>query len=270
MDQALRYFRDTNDFDSTVLIKIYKFIKEGINKNNFISEHDLMLAIQLLDTKSDEQFLNISISAYSSIILNTCMESFISASGTFLFKLHKNILSEDDFMNTISTSLRERFQPSIVKDLANKLDRYRKRSSLLTIQDRNIINNSKQRINAIEKSEPIVELMAKLRKLGMDMLFPLKAHDKVLACIFISASVLKKPVAHRELIDLVIDVKESSLFSDFEDVSKTKIRGLLALLKHSQILEPYLFEEDPVKLKLVDSIQSFTMLRKIHDKFLLS
>lgn len=270
MDQALQYFKDNNGFDSIILIKVYKFIKEAVNANGFVSENDLHGAISACDTNS--QCPSLSVSAYSSIVLNTSMEVFFSVSGNILFKFRKNILTEDDFIDTISRNLRENFQyptfSSTVKDLAGKLDRYRKRSSTSALC-RGVISN-KQRISVIEKSEPIVDLMAKLRKLGMDMMFPFKAHDKVLACIFVSAAVLRKPVAHRELIDLVIEVKESSLFPDFEDVSKTKIRGLLALLKHSHILEPYLFEEDPVKLKLVDSIQNFAALRKVHDTFLLA
>jgi len=287
MDQALQFFKENNGFDCLVLIKLFQLIKKAVVINGFVSEKDLHIAISTVcmqtTSSSDCQFSNLSVAAYSSIVLNTCMEVFISASGNVAFKFRKNISNEDDFLDSISKNLRE-FQHSnfstTVRDLASKLDRYRKRtlpssSVHVVVSSRGgiVINNNKQqRAHAIsiEKSEPVVELMAKLRKLGMDAMFPLKTHDKVLACIFISASVLKKPVAHRELIDLVIEVKESSLFPDFEDVSKTKIRGMLALLKHSHILEPYLFEEDPVKLKLVDSIQNFTMLRKVHDSFLLS
>ena len=283
MDQALQFFKENNGFDCLVLIKLFKLLKTAVTINGFVSEKDLHMAISTVcvQTKdNDSPFSNHSVAAYSSIVLNTCMEVFISASGNVAFKFRKHISNEDDFLDSISKNLRECQHSNFfttVRDLASKLDRYRKRtspSSVHIVSNRSSVasssSNNQQRVHAIEKSEPIVELMAKLRKLGMDMMFPLKAHDKVLACIFISASVLKKPVAHRELIDLVIEVKESSLFPDFEDVSKTKIRGMLALLKHSHILEPYLFEEDPVKLKLVDSIQNFTMLRKIHDAFLLS
>lgn len=270
MDQALLFFKENHGFDPIVLIKVYKFIKEAVNANGFVSENDLHGAFAACDTNG--LFSHDSIAAYSSIILNTSMEILFSSSGSVLFKFKAGVYSENDFLDMISRNLRENVKHPefalVVRDLSGKLDRYRKRSSTAVVERSS--TGIKQRGVAIDKLEPIVELMAKLRKLGMDMMFPSKAHDKVLACIFLSAEVLKKPVAHRELIDLVIEVKDCGLFPDFEDVSKTKIRGILALLKHSLILEPYLFEEDPVKLKLSDSIVNFSSLRKLHDSFLIS
>ena len=40
-----------------------------------------------------------------------------------------------------------------------------------------------------EKSEPIVRLLAQVRKVGMDILFPQSTHDKILACIFVAIKV---------------------------------------------------------------------------------
>ncbi len=79
---------------------------------------------------------------------------------------------------------------------------------------------------------------------------------------------LRKPAAHREIIEIIMSIKESEKFPHFENVSKTKIRGLLALMKHSEILLPYINGDDPVKLQLSPEIHDFKTLRKFHDDFL--
>ncbi len=63
----------------------------------------------------------------------------------------------------------------------------------------------------------------------MDLLFPQQTHDRVIACIYTSMIILKSP-AHRELIDIVMEIKELGTFfdaSESESISKTKIRGEL-------------------------------------------
>ena len=57
-----------------------------------------------------------------------------------------------------------------------------------------------------------------------------------MACIFATLKATKTTPAHRELIDLVMSLKATDLISNIESVSKTKIRGVLALLKHGELL----------------------------------
>jgi uncharacterized membrane protein YgcG len=118
-----------------------------------------------------------------------------------------------------------------------------------------------------EKSEPIIRLLAQLRKIGMDILFPQTVHDKVLACIFVAIRASSTP-AHRELIDMVMSVRESNTISQLESISKTKIRGVLALLKHGNLLVTSGADGEPVRLQLAYGISSFKEFRDRHDAFL--
>lgn len=156
-----------------------------------------------------------------------------------------------------------------------------------------------------ERAEPIVRLLAQVRKVGMDILFPQSTHDKVcrffvhcecrkacfqghdllhqdlnrnlinlltvppqiLAIIFVAVRSFATP-AHRELIDMVMTVKESGKVSQLEPVSKTKIRGVLALLKHGELLTTQGEYGEPVRLSLAPGIETFKDLRERHDGFL--
>ena len=77
-----------------------------------------------------------------------------------------------------------------------------------------------------------------------------------------------KTPAHRELIDMVMAVKDSGKVSQLEHVSKTKVRGVLALLKHGELLITQGEEGEPVRLYLARGIGSFKDLRERHDIFL--
>jgi len=90
----------------------------------------------------------------------------------------------------------------------------------------------------IELQEPMMRYLAQLRKQGMDLLFPRSCMDTVLSAIWIAVSAQGAlPLAHRELIDIVIFAKENGTLADVDAVSKTKVRGILALLKHGEILD---------------------------------
>ena len=123
----------------------------------------------------------------------------------------------------------------------------------------------------IESLEPISKFLAMLRKNGMDLLFPLTSQDKVLATIYVACSNPDSvPLAHRELIDVVMHARESSPdLSDCESCSKTKVRGILALLKHADILVAQTVGEGlPVQLSISHNIQTFDDVRRKLDEFL--
>ena len=115
----------------------------------------------------------------------------------------------------------------------------------------------------------MVRLLAMVRKQGMDLLFPQFVHDKVLACIYVAIQT-HGAQAHRELIDLVINARDTRALkvSHLESVTKTKVRGVLALLKHANVLETCGSEGQPVQLSLNPAITSFTSLRTAHDAYL--
>lgn len=67
---------------------------------------------------------------------------------------------------------------------------------------------------------------------------------------------------------MVMAVKESNHVSQLDSVSKTKVRGVLALLKHGELLVTQGSEGEPVRLYLAYGINSFKELRERHDAFL--
>jgi hypothetical protein len=76
-------------------------------------------------------------------------------------------------------------------------------------------------------------------------------------------------LTHRELIDMIIAVKETRLLSQLENISKTKIRGILALFKQGQLFHTHDIQEgESVQLFFNESIFSFKDLREQHDSFI--
>jgi hypothetical protein len=74
-------------------------------------------------------------------------------------------------------------------------------------------------------------------------------------------------LAHRELIDMVMAVKEARAISQLENVSRTKVRGVLALLKHAQLFVTHGEDGEAVRLHLAQGINAFKDLREKHDLF---
>ena len=120
-----------------------------------------------------------------------------------------------------------------------------------------------------DKSDPMIKLLAQVRKLGMDILFPQTRQDKVLVCIYVAIRCMGAP-AHRELIDMVVYIRDSGIVGNLDFVSKTKLRGVLALLKHGELLVTKGEEGTPVRLYLAPHINSLKDLRISHDKFITS
>lgn len=67
---------------------------------------------------------------------------------------------------------------------------------------------------------------------------------------------------------MVMAVRDSNTITQLETVSKTKVRGVLALLKHGEMLVTHGAEGEPVRLHLAPNINSFRDLRERHDSFL--
>ena len=130
------------------------------------------------------------------------------------------------------------------------------------------------------------ELSSVFRKNGMDFILPRDLYDKVLGCIYLIASTREQSNTqeqgnpartHKALVDIVISVQDAGLLSIYTiPISKTKLRGVLGLLKGAGILivqhEDELrhsADEIPVEVKLFlhKSITSFEMFKLMHDKF---
>ncbi len=78
-----------------------------------------------------------------------------------------------------------------------------------------------------------------------------------------------RPIIHRELIHLSMVLKSSGILSGVDNVSKTKIRGVLAVLKQGEVLVKGGSLGEAVQMQWVDGIESFGDLRERHDRFLL-
>jgi hypothetical protein len=76
------------------------------------------------------------------------------------------------------------------------------------------------------------------------------------------------PIVHRVLMDMCCAVKDMQVVPGIENTSKTKIRGLFALLKACQGLGIMSEEGESVQLRLGDGINSFKDLKQRHDMFM--
>jgi hypothetical protein len=76
------------------------------------------------------------------------------------------------------------------------------------------------------------------------------------------------PIVHRVLMDMCCAVKDMQVVPGIENTSKTKIRGLFALLKACQGLGIMSEEGESVQLRLGDGINSFKDLKQRHDVFM--
>lgn len=81
-------------------------------------------------------------------------------------------------------------------------------------QFRKIVKESSERGTAkrARTLNPLLLVLATMRKVGMDLILPASLHDKALACIYFSAQFLGKPVAHGELIDMQLVIKVRLLY----------------------------------------------------------
>ena len=120
-----------------------------------------------------------------------------------------------------------------------------------------------------ETSEIGTRFLAEIRRGGMDILFPPKKHDHVLVIIF-AVFRLMGSTAHKELIDLIMNMKESGTVPHLDNISKTKVRGVIALLKLAAIIETHggTTEKVPVNLTLSPHIECFETLREQHDEYI--
>ena len=75
-------------------------------------------------------------------------------------------------------------------------------------------------------------------------------------------------MAHKELIDLIVAYKDQYKDNALESVTKTKIRGVLALLKQADILLTVSPGGLPVQVTLSQHIYTFADLRYYHDRYL--
>jgi hypothetical protein len=111
-------------------------------------------------------------------------------------------------------------------------------------------SSSSSQLNTVPKT-----LSLALRKSGCDIIRPKVAQDFVLLCIFLIMHMKdedfgpRKSRSHRTIIETIIHVMESEAArkytTEFSTISKTKIRGLLGVLKHADVLLAVTIEPVP-------------------------
>lgn len=79
-----------------------------------------------------------------------------------------------------------------------------------------------------------------------------------------------RPTVHQNLIVVAMALKGSGHLPEVESVSKSKVRGVLAILKQSELVVKGGELGEAVKLSLTPEIDSFEALRDRHDRFLQS
>eukprot|EP01033_Poteriospumella_lacustris_P020669 gene20669-15191_t len=87
--------------------------------------------------------------------------------------------------------------------------------------------------------------------------------------IFYMSAKCAAPLAHRELMDMILAVQRTRILGEeLEMVSKTKVRGILALLKNAHALLATAGQGDSVRLYLGKAVTTFRMFREKHDAFI--
>lgn len=90
-----------------------------------------------------------------------------------------------------------------------------------------------------------------------------------MVCLYVALKALPLPVVHREVIHLAMILKESGYVAGVDHVSKTKVRGVLAILKQADmVLKSGVLTGDAVLLQVDPQIHNFDLFRDRHDQFL--
>lgn len=90
----------------------------------------------------------------------------------------------------------------------------------------------------------------------------------MLACVYAVLLVLPS-TSHQELLEIILMIKNVRLVADIQHITKTKIRGVVTLLKHSKLLATHYPDlEQPAHLSLAPQMNSFQTLREELDVFL--
>ena len=287
--------------------------------------------------------------AFVEIIMSSCLTSEISWEGLTIYVLNPEINTEKVYYKCLLKFLDSFFKkveikPIVLQQLINEL----KRASvdiqeplchLHDIIDQNYkyslnslrkVNNrqdnyQKEKTNFIcgEKeyeSLSMINYMANLRKLGMDIVFPSKNHDMLLVFIYgilrsslclknlmidineekrrqernkilkdsiYSANPFQKDLignietletdpqlkqlhalTHKELIDFLTYYKKSSGSDILDNITKTKTRGVLALLKHADAIESFCPIGLSVQISISSKVETFDQFKSLHDQFL--
>ena len=88
-------------------------------------------------------------------------------------------------------------------------------------------------------------------------------------CLYVALRTFApRPVVHQRLIDLAMALKDSGYLPEVEYLSKSKVRGVLAILKQAELVGKCCLSGETVQLYLVEGVNRFEKLRECHDRYL--
>jgi len=123
--------------------------------------------------------------------------------------------------------------------------------------------------DSTSRHDPVSQFLSQIRRYGMVVLLPQQLHDQILTCFYVVLKILDRPMAHRDLTQILLDVKDSGHVPDLQALSATKIRGVLQLLKQSNVISSKV-NGDSTRLSLSKEISHFVQFRQRHDQFILA
>jgi hypothetical protein len=187
MDKVQDFLLQNGRYDAFVLIRTFKSILALNKKQGYLLETDVLSAVS--NSSCTINFTSYHQTAYCTLIIKACMDLTYTSGGKVNFNLKKEIDNEIAFFEASLKVVSDKKHPninSITRDMKNQFARAKIIYSLDSNHNDSDQSNQKEKnslygksMQNIEHLEPIVNFLAKVRKLGMDILFPQIAHDQV-------------------------------------------------------------------------------------------
>lgn len=130
------------------------------------------------------------------------------------------------------------------------------------LEQKNMIHQDLKKYNSLNT------LVNKLRQYNMEIVQPQSSHDKCILCIYLSLS-LFGPLTHIQLMTITLSLKDHHIINQNDRISKTKLRGLISLIKAMGIIIVYRNEKNQALIRLMENIQDFDDIRRRHDTYLI-
>lgn len=131
------------------------------------------------------------------------------------------------------------------------------------VEQKNLINQD------LKKNNPLNFIINKLRQYNLEIIQPQSSHDKCILCIYLSLSMFG-PLTHIQLMTITLTLKDHQIIDQNERISKTKLRGLISLIKAMGIIIVYRNEKNQALIRLMEEIQDFNDIRRRHDNYLIN
>lgn len=212
MEQVGLFLHDRRHLSLEVMLNAFSYVVVCEQSKGFVTATDLKTGILLCFGR--QSCTSTELMVYSTLILESCLHAQLCTGGDLCLTVRKHINDPARFIESLVTilSVDKRNLPALE---SLKIQQKEHIACKMGSNSGQLIgNNTAQcpeppgdQICGPEIPEPIVRFLARVRRSGMDILFPQNTHDKVLVCILMAIKAFKVPPAHRDLIELVMVVK---------------------------------------------------------------